>query len=71
MVNDFKAIIANFRQFKDEVQTLKGSIAKLQSALDGANQTVTDLQKEVAKWEFKNAPRLKRIQEAAEKMKTK
>lgn len=61
MLNDIKEMIA-------QVTSLQGNLQQLQQAMAGVNHFVDGVNRDVAKWRFKNAPRLERIQKIMDRL---
>lgn len=62
MLNDIREMIAQFRKLRGQVTVLQDNIQQLQRSMIGVNDFIDGVNKGVAKWQFKNAPRLARIQ---------
>lgn len=68
MPNDIREMIAQFRKLRDQVTVLQGNIQQLQRTMTGVNEFIDGVNKGVDKWQFKNAPRLARIQKIMDRL---
>lgn len=62
MLNEIREMITMVKKIQSQFTTLQGNIQQLQQALSGVDHFIEGVNKDVAKWQFKNAPRLARIQ---------
>ena len=61
-------MIAQVKKIQAQVTSLQGNLQQLQQAMAGVNHFVDGVNRDVAKWRFKNAPRLERIQKIMDRL---
>lgn len=63
MISQLKDFIGDCRHVKAEFSALKANLQKLNSGINNLNNFAAGVTASVEKWQFKNKPRLARIQE--------
>ncbi len=67
----FKAIketVTDVRQLVRSCQGLTTNVKQLQDSLSAVNKFQAEVQKDIAKWQFKDLPRLDKIREITERL---
>lgn len=69
MIDQLKGFVADCRQVGTEFAALRGNLQELSSSINGINDFAAGITASVEKWQFKNRPRLTRIQEIISQLK--
>lgn len=68
MLNEIQGMIAEIQKIRNQFGQLQENLQQLQEALTGVNCFLDDVNKDVAKWQFKSQPRLARMQKIADRL---
>lgn len=68
MKNEIRAMIAAVQKLRNQLGQLQNNVQQLQSSLTNVNRFIDDVNKDIAKWQFKSQPRLTRIQKLIDRL---
>ncbi|MGM9907024.1 hypothetical protein [Limosilactobacillus sp.] len=68
MGNEIRDMIAAVRKLRNQFGQLQNNVQQLQSSLTNVNRFIDDVNKDIAKWQFKSQPRLTRIQKLIDRL---
>lgn len=68
MLNEIQSMIATVKKIQGQFSQLRDNIQQLQQSMTGVNDFIADVNKDIAKWQFKSQPRLTRLQEIVDRL---
>ena len=68
MFKVIKETVTDVRQLVRSCQGLTTNVKQLQDSLPAVNKFQAEVQKDIAKWQFKDQPRLDKIREITERL---
>jgi peptidoglycan hydrolase CwlO-like protein len=68
MLNEIRSMIATVQKIQGQFGQLRDNIQQLQQSMTGVNDFIADVNKDIAKWQFKSQPRLTRLQEIVDRL---
>ena len=68
MLNEIRGMIATVQKIQGQFSQLRDNIQQLQQSMTGVNDFIADVNKDIAKWQFKRQPRLTRLQEIIDRL---
>lgn len=68
MLNEIRSMIATVQKLQGQFSQLRNNIQQLQHSMTGVNDFIADVNKDIAKWQFKSQPRLNRLQEIVDRL---
>lgn len=68
MLNEIRGMIATVQKIQGQFSQFRDNIQQLQQSMTGVNDFIADVNKDIAKWQFKSQPRLTRLQEIIDRL---